>query len=111
MSKADLIIAKYTSATDEALSLEIPVIFHDYTVNLAKTIHGYNNYFENYLFCHSYEELLKSTKYILLNLKKVKQKIKKINTKVHNYDKITQNFKIKNNLINSIEKKLKILSK
>lgn len=111
ISKADLIIAKYTSAADEALSLEIPVIFHDYTVNLAKTIHGYNKYFENYLFCHSYEELLKSTKYILLNSKKAKQKIKKINAKVHKYDKILYNFKIKHNLINSIERKLKILSK
>ena len=106
ISKADLIIAKYCSAADEALSVGIPVIFHDYTINLNTTMHSYTDYFKNYLFCHSYEELLKNTRYFFSNSLYIKTKIKKINIKIHKHNNISSLFKIKNYLIRNIEEKL-----
>ena len=106
LAKADLIIAKYTSAADEALSVGIPVIFHDYSVNIDRTIYGYDEYFKNYLFCHSYEELLKNTEYFFSNSSSIRKKLKRTNVKIHKHGNIRSQFKIKNNLINVLEKKL-----
>ena len=106
LSRADLIIAKYTSAVDDALSVGIPVIFHDYSSNIERAIYGYSDYFKNYLFCHSYEELLKNTEYFFSNSSSIIKKIKRTNKKIHKYKNIASQFKIKNVLINNLEKKL-----
>ena len=75
---ADLIIAKHTSIGDECLSLEIPVLFHEYSHNTSKQM-SYIHKYEIDVMCFNFNDLFEKTFKILsskkneiINYKKLK---------------------------------------
>lgn len=56
-SFADLIIAKHTSIGDEALACGIPVLFHDYFLNMKRAVSSVFNYNNYPVFVYSYSDL------------------------------------------------------
>lgn len=57
-ARADLIVGKHTSLIDEALSVNIPCVIHDYTHNTKSVIRGQITYLPRELWAENYAELL-----------------------------------------------------
>ena len=75
---ADLVIAKHTSLGDECLSLEIPVLFHEYSHNTNQQVSQIHEY-ESGVMCFSFKDLFEKASLILssptndvINYKKLK---------------------------------------
>tara|TARA_B100000963_G_scaffold358210_1_gene382305 strand:- start:48389 stop:50218 length:1830 start_codon:yes stop_codon:yes gene_type:complete len=64
-ANADLIIANFTSLADESLAYGKSLLFYDYSHNFNKTVSGISGYLNDYIFCHSYQELIDKTKKFL----------------------------------------------
>jgi len=83
-SNADLVIAKHTSLADECLSHEIPVLFHDYTHNMKRTVSDAFDYSPSGLMSYNFEELLEKSKSFLLNgSSKLKEEISALNKTIY----------------------------
>jgi len=59
-ARADIIVGKHTSLIDEALSVSIPCVIHDYTHNTKSVIRGQITYLPRELWAENYAELLLS---------------------------------------------------
>jgi hypothetical protein len=57
-ARADIIVGKHTSLIDEALSLNIPCVLHDYTHNTKSVIRGQITYLPRELWAENYAEFL-----------------------------------------------------
>ena len=100
-ANADLIIAKHTSLADECLSHEIPVLFHDYTHNLKKSISVAFDYSPSGLMCYNFEELLERSKSLLFNSSsKLKNEIAALNKTIYH---VKEKGNIKNKIIMHLE--------
>ena len=65
---ADLIIAKHTSIGDECLSLEIPVLFHEYSHNTSQQMSSLYKYKIDVM-CFNFNDLFEKTSKILSSKK------------------------------------------
>ncbi len=59
-ARADIIVGKHTSLIDEALSLNIPCVLHDYTHNTKSVLRGQMTYLPRELWAENYAEFLSS---------------------------------------------------
>lgn len=71
IKKSDLVIGRYTSIMEEALSYGIPVISHDYGINFKNSIQKMYNGDCCFEFVSSYPELKKTVQVFLCNQKTV----------------------------------------
>jgi hypothetical protein len=65
VAKAALVIGRQSSLGDEALSVGIPVLFHDWTPMRASNLSGAYGYDDIPVYVHSFDELAERTRKIL----------------------------------------------
>ena len=67
IKKHDLIIGKQSTIMDKCLYLEKPFLIHEYQHNIKNQFSKICDYLDSFFFCNSYDELVNSINFYLIN--------------------------------------------